>query len=54
MPPKGHSGLVSLPLEGPRVTRLIGLIRRRGREFMPSAQLFYDMLLKTRRKGSVG
>ncbi|CAN7704825.1 LysR family transcriptional regulator [Variovorax paradoxus] len=54
MPPKGHSGLVSLPLEGPRVTRLIGLIRRRGREFMPSAQLFYDMLLKPRRKGSVG
>ncbi|KLN56119.1 LysR family transcriptional regulator [Variovorax paradoxus] len=54
MPPKGHSGLVSIPLEGPKVTRLIGLIRRRGREFMPSAQLFYDMLLKTRRKSSVG
>ena len=46
MPPRGHSGLVSIPLEGPRVTRVIGLIRRRGRELMPSAQLFYDMLLK--------
>lgn len=50
MPPKGHSGLVSIALEEPKVTRVIGLIRRRGRELMPAARLFYDMLLKARRK----
>jgi DNA-binding transcriptional LysR family regulator len=48
MPPKGHSGLVSIPLEGPTVTRVIGLIRRRGRTLMSAAQLFHDMLLQTR------
>jgi DNA-binding transcriptional LysR family regulator len=48
MPPKGHSGLVSIPLEEPAVTRVIGLIRRRGRPLMSAAQLFHDMLLRTR------
>ncbi|VTY38900.1 HTH-type transcriptional regulator GltC [Xylophilus ampelinus] len=48
MPPKGHSGLISIPLEGPEVTRLIGLIRRRGRGLMPAARLFHDMLLSAR------
>jgi DNA-binding transcriptional LysR family regulator len=49
MPPKGHSGLISIPLEDPKVTRVIGLIKRRGRELMPAARLFYDMLLHARR-----
>lgn len=48
MPPKGHSGLISIPLEDPVVTRVIGLIQRRGRELMPAARLFYDMLLHAR------
>jgi DNA-binding transcriptional LysR family regulator len=46
MPPRGHSSLVSIPLEGPELTRTIGLIKRRGRELMPAAQLFHDMLLR--------
>ncbi|HSI47194.1 MAG TPA: LysR family transcriptional regulator [Ideonella sp.] len=50
MPPRGHSTLVSIPLEEPEVTRTIGLIKRRGRELVPAAQLFYDMLLD----GAVG
>jgi hypothetical protein len=32
--------------ERPSVTTVIGLIRRRGRGLMPSAQLFHDLLLK--------
>lgn len=48
MPPKGHSGLISVPLEDPEITRVIGLIRRRGRELMPAARLFHDMLLRAR------
>ena len=48
MPPEGHSGLVSIPLEDPAITRLLGLIRRRGRELMPAARLFHDMLLAAR------
>jgi DNA-binding transcriptional LysR family regulator len=48
MPPRGHaSGLVSIPLE-PAITRVIGLISRRGRALMPAAQLFHDMLLRSR------
>lgn len=49
MPPKGHaSGLVSIALNDPAITRLIGLISRRGRALMPAAKLFYDMLLSAR------
>jgi DNA-binding transcriptional LysR family regulator len=46
MPPRGHSSLVSIPLEGPELTRTIGLIKRRGRELMPAAQLFHNLLLR--------
>ncbi|MDM0118103.1 LysR substrate-binding domain-containing protein, partial [Variovorax sp. J22R133] len=46
MPPKGHSsGLISIPLDDPEITRVIGLISRRGRELMPAARLFHQMLL---------
>jgi DNA-binding transcriptional LysR family regulator len=48
MPPTGHSGLISIALVDPEVTRVIGLIQRRGRELMPAARLFYDMLLHAR------
>jgi DNA-binding transcriptional LysR family regulator len=48
MPPKGHaSGLVSVPLDDPKITRIIGLISRRGRELMPAARLFHELLLRT-------
>jgi len=51
MPPKGHaSGLISIPLECPGITRVIGLIRRRGRDLMPAARLFRDMLLSARER----
>jgi len=40
--------LIGIALEDPVVTRVIGLIQRRGRELMPAARLFYDMLLHAR------
>jgi DNA-binding transcriptional LysR family regulator len=46
MPPKGHTSLVSIPLEEPRVSRMIGLIRRRGRALRPAARLFTELLLE--------
>ncbi|MES2184875.1 MAG: LysR family transcriptional regulator [Pseudomonadota bacterium] len=46
MPPQGHSSLVSIPLEEPRVSRMIGVIRRRGRALRPAAQLFTELLLQ--------
>jgi DNA-binding transcriptional LysR family regulator len=50
MPPQGHSGLVSIALEEPRVSRTIGIIRRRGRSLRPAASLFTTLLLQL--KGS--
>lgn len=42
MPGDEHPVLVSLPLDGPIVTRRVGLIRRAGRTLAPSAQHLYD------------
>jgi DNA-binding transcriptional LysR family regulator len=42
MPRGEHPVLVSLPLDGPVVTRRLGLIRRRGRTLVPAAQELYD------------
>lgn len=46
MPPKGHSSLVSITLEQPKVSRKIGIIRRRGRSLRPAASLFTTLLLQ--------
>jgi DNA-binding transcriptional LysR family regulator len=43
MPGTDHPLLVSLPLVDPVVTRVVGLIRRRGRSLSPAAQQLYDL-----------
>ncbi|MDP2007402.1 MAG: LysR family transcriptional regulator [Rubrivivax sp.] len=42
MPGRDHPLLVSVPLDGPVVTRHVGLIRRRGRTLAPAAQQLHD------------
>ena len=42
MPGKDHPVLVSVPLDGPVVTRRMGLIRRAGHTLAPAAQELYD------------
>ncbi len=42
MPDSDHPVLVSVPLDGPVVTRRVGLIRRAGRTLSPSAQHLFD------------
>ncbi len=42
MPGKDHPLLVSVPLDGPVVTRHVGLICRNGRRLAPAAQHLYD------------
>lgn len=42
MPDKDHPLLVSVPLDGPVVTRHVGLIRRSGRTLAPAAQRLHD------------
>ena len=42
MPARDHPLLVSIPLDEPVVTRVVGLIRRRGRSLSPAAQQLYD------------
>lgn len=42
MPARGHPLLVSIPLDEPVVSRVVGLIRRRGRSLSPAAQQLYD------------
>jgi DNA-binding transcriptional LysR family regulator len=42
MPQHNHPVLVSVPLDGPVVTRRMGLIRRVGRSLAPAAQALYD------------
>ena len=42
MPAADHPLLVSIPLDQPVVTRVVGLIRRRGRSLSPAAQQLYD------------
>lgn len=48
MPPRGHPSLVSISLHEPKVTRTLGLIKRRGRALKASAQLFYDLIVQAR------
>jgi len=50
MPPNGHSGLVSIALQDPCVTRTLGLIKRRGRALSTAAQLFYDLLIRSQQR----
>ena len=42
MPAHDHPLLVSIALDEPVVTRVLGLIRRRGRTLSPAAQQLYD------------
>jgi DNA-binding transcriptional LysR family regulator len=42
MPDQDHPLLVSVPLDGPVVTRHVGLIRRNGRTLAPAAQHLHD------------
>jgi DNA-binding transcriptional LysR family regulator len=44
MPGRGHPTLVSVPLVEPKVTRTLGLIRRRGRNLSPAAQALHALL----------
>jgi DNA-binding transcriptional LysR family regulator len=48
MPPQGHPTLVSVALHEPEVSRTLGLIKRRGRALTTAAQLFYDLLDRTK------
>ena len=48
MPPRGHPSLVSISPHEPKVTRTLGLIKRRGRALKASAQLFYDLIVQAR------
>jgi DNA-binding transcriptional LysR family regulator len=50
MPPPGHTGLVSVPLVEPTITRSVGLIRRVGRTLAPAAQQLYDQILAVRER----
>ena len=42
MPARDHPLLVSIPLDGPEVRRVVGLIKRRGRGLAPAAQQLSD------------
>ena len=48
MPPGDHPTLVSIALHEPQVSRTLGLITRRGRALTAAAQLFYDLMDKSR------
>jgi DNA-binding transcriptional LysR family regulator len=50
LPPNGHEGLIAVPLADPKVSRVLGLISRRGRALPAAAQLLYDLLLATKSK----
>jgi DNA-binding transcriptional LysR family regulator len=50
MPARDHPLLVSVPLVDPVVTRVVGLIRRRGRSLSPAARQLYDLFAIRRRK----
>lgn len=52
MPGPDHATLVSVPIVEPRVTRTLGLIRRRGRPLGPAARELYDMIAAERRARS--
>jgi DNA-binding transcriptional LysR family regulator len=48
MPPR--SRLVSIPLEGPRLSRTIGIIRRRGRPLRAGPELFRQLLVGAKKR----
>ncbi len=50
MPGPDHPLLVSLPLVDPVVTRMVGLIRRRGRSLSPAAQQLYELFGEVRKR----
>ncbi len=50
MPSGDHPVLRAIPLVEPRVTRTIGLIRRRGRPLSPAAAALYE-LVKSEKPG---
>lgn len=54
MPGADHPLLVSLPLVEPVVTRMVGLIRRRGRSLSPAAQQLYDLFGEMKQRGRPG
>jgi len=46
--PQGeHPIIVTRPIGNPKVSRTIGVVRRRGRQLSPAAQRFFDMLMTT-------
>ncbi|MFM8636350.1 MAG: LysR substrate-binding domain-containing protein, partial [Betaproteobacteria bacterium] len=48
MPTRDHPLLVGIPLVEPAVSRRLGLIKRRGRELSPAAELLYNLCMKLR------
>ena len=52
MPARDHPLLVSIPLDEPVVTRVVGLIRRRGRSLSPAAQQLYDFFAEIDRSAA--
>jgi len=47
MPSEDHPTLTSVPLADPSVERMVGLVRRRGRELTPAAQHLYQLIEQT-------
>ena len=47
IPEPSHSRLVTVPLVEPKVVRMIGVIKPRGRPLSPAAQAFRDLLAST-------
>jgi DNA-binding transcriptional LysR family regulator len=47
MPAADHPTLTSVPLTDPSVERMVGLVRRRGRELAPSALHLYQLIERT-------
>jgi DNA-binding transcriptional LysR family regulator len=47
MPAADHPTLTSVPLTDPSVERMVGLVRRRGRELTPSALHLYQLIERT-------
>jgi hypothetical protein len=47
MPADEHPTLTSVSLTDPTVERMVGLVRRRGRELTPSALHLYQLIEST-------
>jgi DNA-binding transcriptional LysR family regulator len=48
MPGRDHPLLVSVPIHDPAITRVVGLIRRRGRSLSPAAQHLHDFMAEVK------